>query len=147
MKITSRGEYGLRALLDLAQRYGTDVPITSADIAARQQIPEAYLNQLLAALRKVGLVRSVRGPEGGHMMRRSPEQITVAEALVALEGSISPANGLDRPPAPGEPLEAEVLREVWRDVEAAIGEVLESITLDALCQRKLARERQIMYYI
>ncbi|HSR30089.1 MAG TPA: Rrf2 family transcriptional regulator [Anaerolineae bacterium] len=147
MRITSRGEYGLRALLDLAQRYGSSVPVTQADIAARQQIPEAYLNQLLTALRKTGLVRSVRGPEGGHMMRRSPAHVTVAEAVIALEGSISPAKGLDRPPAPGEPLEAEVLREVWRDVQSAIGQVLESITLDDLCQRKLARERQIMYYI
>jgi Rrf2 family cysteine metabolism transcriptional repressor len=147
MRITSRGEYGLRALLDLAQRYGSSVPVTQADIAARQQIPEAYLNQLLTTLRKAGLVQSVRGPEGGHMMRRSPAHITVAEAVVALEGSISPAKGLDEPPASGEPLEAEVLREVWRDVQAAVDQVLESITLDDLCQRKLARERQIMYYI
>ena len=147
MRITSRGEYGLRALLDLSQRYGSSVPVTQADIAARQQIPEAYLNQLLAALRKAELVRSVRGPEGGHMMRRSPAEITVAEAVVALEGSISPAKGLDMPPTPGEPLEAEVLRGVWREVQVAITGVLESTTLDDLCQRKLARERQIMYYI
>ncbi len=147
MRITSRGEYGLRALLDLSQRYGSSVPVTQADIAARQQIPEAYLNQLLAALRRAELVRSVRGPEGGHMMRRSPAEITVAEAVVALEGSISPAKGLDMPPTPGEPLEAEVLRGVWREVQVAITGVLESTTLDNLCQRKLARERQIMYYI
>jgi len=147
MRITSRGEYGLRALLDLSQRYGSSVPVTQADIAARQQIPEAYLNQLLAALRRAELVRSVRGPEGGHMMRRSPAEITVAEAVVALEGSISPAKGLDMPPTPGEPLEAEVLRGVWREVQVAITGVLESTTLDDLCQRKLARERQIMYYI
>ena len=146
MKISSRGEYGLRALLDLAQHYGSP-PVPSADIAARQQIPEAYLNQLLITLRKAGLARSVRGPQGGHVLARPPTSITLAEAVVALEGSISLAKGLDVPPPRGEPIEAEVLREVWREVEATIGHILESITLDDLCQRKLARERQIMYHI
>lgn len=146
MKISSKGEYGLRALLDLAQRYG-QTPVTSADIAARQRIPEAYLNQLLITLRKAGLVRSVRGPQGGHALARDPARITLAEAVVVLEGSFSPAEGLDGGPAPDEPLEADILREVWRQVEAAIGQVLESTTLDDLCQRKLARERRIMYYI
>ncbi len=146
MKISSKGEYGLRALLDLAQHYG-QAPVTSADIAARQRIPEAYLNQLLITLRKAGLVRSVRGPQGGHVLARSPARITLAEAVVALEGSFSPAEGLDAPAPPDEPLEAGILREVWREVEAAIGEMLASLTLDDLCQRKLAREQQIMYYI
>lgn len=146
MKISSKGEYGLRALFDLAERYG-ESPVTSADIAARQQIPEAYLNQLLTTLRRTGLVRSVRGPQGGHVLARSPERIGLAEAVVALEGSISPAEGLDLPPRPDTLLEVEVLREVWRQVEAAISQVLESLTLDDLCQRKLAREQQSMYYI
>ena len=146
MKISSKGEYGLRALFDLAQRYGSS-PIPSADIAARQQIPEAYLNQLLITLRKTGLARSVRGPQGGHDLARRPASITLAQAVVALEGSYSPADDLDTPPPPNEPLEAKILREVWRQVEAAIRQVLESITLDDLCQRKLAREQQIMYHI
>jgi Rrf2 family cysteine metabolism transcriptional repressor len=146
MRISSRGEYGLRALIDLAQRDDAG-PIPSGDLAARQQIPEPYLNHLLLALRQAGLVRSVRGPQGGHELARRPESITLAEAVVALEGTYSPAENLDSPPEPGMPLEAEILREVWRQVEAAIGEVLESITLEALCQRKLAREQQIMYYI
>ncbi len=71
MRISSRGEYGLRALLDLAQHHGQDL-VTSADIASRQQIPEAYLNQLLITLRKAGLVRSVRGPKGGHELAFPP---------------------------------------------------------------------------
>jgi Rrf2 family protein len=146
MRISSKGEYGLRALFDLAQHYGSP-PVTSATIAACQQIPEAYLNQLLITLRKTGLVRSVRGPQGGHMLARSPARITLAEAVLALEGSISPTQRLDVPEPRDEPLEAEILREVWRRVEAAISRVLASITLDDLCQRKLAREKQIMYYI
>lgn len=146
MKISSRSEYGLQALLDLAQRYGAS-PATNASIAARQQIPEAYLRKLLIVLRRKGLVRSVRGPQGGHILARPPSNISLAEAVGALESSISLTRGLDVPPPLGEPIEAEVLREVWRDVEVTIGQVLESITLDDLCYRKLARERQVMYHI
>jgi Rrf2 family protein len=133
-------------LLDLAQRYNS-APVPSGDIAAHQQIPEPYLNQLLLALRKAGLVHSVRGPQGGHELARHPANITLAEAIVTLEGSYSPAQDLDTPPAPGEPLEAEILREVWRQIEDVIAQVLESTTLDDLLQRKLARQQQTMYYI
>jgi Rrf2 family protein len=146
MRISSRGEYGLRALLDLVEHAGKG-PTPSADIAARQQIPEPYLNQLLLALRKAGLVRSVRGPKGGHKLARAPNRITVADAVIALEGTYSPVEGEGASPAPGEPLEAEVIRGVWREVEAAIGAVLESITLEDLRQRKLAEQQRIMYYI
>ncbi len=146
MRITSKGEYGLRALFDLAQRQGA-APTTSADIAARQQIPEPYLNQLLITLRKAGLVRSVRGPQGGHRLARPPASITLAEVVLVLEGNFSPIAGLDAPLPPDAPVEADILREVWRQMEAAIGQVLQSITLDDLCQRKLSHERKIMYYI
>jgi Rrf2 family cysteine metabolism transcriptional repressor len=146
MRISSRGEYGLRALFDLAQHHNS-APIPGGDIAARQQIPEPYLNQLLLALRQAGLVRSVRGPQGGYALARRPASITLAEAVIALEGTYAPAEDLDPPSPPGTPPEAEILREIWRQVEAAIGEVLKSITLEELCQRKLAREQQIMYYI
>lgn len=144
--VSTKGTYGLRALFDLAQHYGPH-PVTSAEIAERQQIPEAYLNHLLLTLRNAGLVQSTRGPSGGYTLARSPVRITLAEAVVALEGSISPVEGLETPVHSGEPLEEEILQEVWGEVEAAIARVLESITLDDLCQRKLARKQQVMYYI
>jgi Rrf2 family protein len=146
MMISSKGEYGLRALLDLAQRYGKDL-VTSADIASRQQIPEAYLNQLLITLRKAGLVRSVRGPKGGHELAFPPDRITLADAIVALEGGYSPVENLDTSLSPDAPPEADLLRDVWRQVDGVIGQVLESTTLGDLCRRKLARRGQIMYYI
>jgi Rrf2 family protein len=146
MRITSRGEYGLRALLDLAQRYGSD-PVTSADIASRQQIPEAYLNQLLITLRKAGLVKSTRGPKGGHELAYPPDRITMADAILVLEGGYSPVDDLDEPLPLKAPREAAILRGVWRQIDAVVGQVLESTTLDDLCQRKRARDEQIMYYI
>ena len=71
MRISSKGEYGLRALFDLAQRYG-EGPIQSHDIHLRQGIDENYLNQILIVLRKAGLIDSVRGPQGGHRLARPP---------------------------------------------------------------------------
>lgn len=146
MTVSSKTAYGLRALFDLAERYGAG-PVTSADIAARQQIPEDYLNRLLITLRKAGLVRSVRGPKGGHVLAHPPDYITLADAVIALEGSYSPVEGLDAQASLDEPVEADILRDVWREIEAAIGQVLESTTLDDLYQRKLARKRQVMYHI
>jgi Rrf2 family cysteine metabolism transcriptional repressor len=146
MRITSRDEYGLRALLDLVEHAGKDL-VPSSDIASRQQIPEPYLNHLLIALRKAGLVRSGRGPKGGHKLARPANRITVADAVIALEGTYSPVESKARSSAPDEPLEAAIVRGVWSEVEAAIGEVLESITLEDLRQRKLAEQQRIMYYI
>src|SRR3712207_9321837 len=83
MRVSSRADYGVRALFDLALRYGHG-PIQSRDIAARQQIPEAYLHQVLGALNRAGLVRSMRGPLGGHELAREPTDITLWDVLMVL---------------------------------------------------------------
>jgi len=83
MKLTMKGDYGLRAMLDMAAYYGQG-PIESADIASRQFIPEQYLDQILMALRKEGLVKSIRGPKGGHMLAKPPAQITMGQVMQAL---------------------------------------------------------------
>jgi Rrf2 family protein len=85
MRISMKADYGIRALLDLAERYG-DAPVPSHDIAARQHIPGPFLDQLLMSLRRAGLVRSTRGPRGGHMLARPPEQVTLGQAIDILEG-------------------------------------------------------------
>ncbi len=82
---TSKVDYALRALLDLAlQPPGR--PAQSREVAARQAIPESYLNQLLVVLRRAGLVRSVRGAAGGYVLARDPRQVTVAEVVAAMQG-------------------------------------------------------------
>lgn len=85
MRISMKADYGIRALLDLAERYG-EAPVPSHDIAARQHIPGPFLDQLLMSLRRAGLVRSTRGPRGGHMLARSPEEVTLGQAIDILEG-------------------------------------------------------------
>jgi Rrf2 family protein len=85
MKISMKADYGIRALLDLAERFG-EAPVPSHDIAARQHVPGPFLDQILMTLRRAGLVRSTRGPRGGHMLARSPEEVTLGQAVDILEG-------------------------------------------------------------
>src|SRR5919205_3574601 len=86
MRLSMKGDYGVRAVLDLAERYGQG-PVQSEAIAKRQEISEAYLDQLLTLLRRAGLVRSVRGPRGGHELAKQADEITLMDVLTALEGS------------------------------------------------------------
>ena len=144
MRVSSKGDYGVRALVELAHRYG-EGPIQSAEIAARQGIPEPYLDQLLTTLRRAGFIRSVRGPQGGHALIRRPAEIRLAEVIEALEGSLSPIACLDSDecPKPG----ACAQRDVWAEVRRATHEILSGVTIEDLA----ARERQLTvgtrYYI
>jgi len=146
MKLSSRTEYGLRALLDLAQHAGPGL-VQSSDIAARQQIPDTYLDQLLLTLRRAGLVDSVRGPQGGHRLAQPPRLVTLADVVVALQGRVLSVKGEPGTGGKDEPVEAEIVREVWHEVERAVRATLESVTLEDLRQCKLEREQQVMYHI
>ncbi len=147
MKISSKGEYGLRALLDLSQHYEQS-PRRSREIGEAQSVPEDYLNQLLITLRKAGLIRSLRGPQGGHVLARHPRQISLYEVVHVLEGEISPI-AHDVALAPID----LVLNEVWADVELETTRILQATTLENLCERfaekqaQLDKQAHMMYYI
>lgn len=145
MKLTMKGDYGLRAMLDLAAYYGQG-PIESADIANRQYIPEQYLDQILMALRKEGLVKSIRGPKGGHMLAKPPALITMAQVMQALEGYVPPMECLPNPAfcqlSPGC-----ALREVWRKIDEMTQSVLTSTTIEELAQNHRIGSAETMYYI
>lgn len=144
MRISSKGDYGLRALFDLALRYGQG-PVRSREIAERQGIDEHYLNQLLIQLRRSGLVQSVRGPQGGHVLARPPREIRLLDAIHALEGPlVQLAEGIQ--PAP-QVDEAAVLNAVWAGLREAVEHYLAESTLEDLIQRKRERDGQTMYYI
>src|SRR5574337_1096527 len=102
-------------MLDLAYHYGQG-PIQSGDIAGRQYIPEQYLDQLLITLRRAGLVKSVRGPQGGHMLARHPHQIMMGEVLQALEGYVAPMECVPDPTVCQLSPDC-ALREVWLKVD------------------------------
>ena len=146
MRISSKGEYGLRALFDLAQRYG-EGPIQSHDIHLRQGIDENYLNQILIVLRKAGLIDSVRGPQGGHRLARPPAQISLLEVLTALEGPLLPDEAGRDSVASSEPLDRDLVRDVWSGARDTLEEYLRGISLEDLCQRKRRKIGEVMYYI
>jgi Rrf2 family protein len=128
MKVSSRAEYGLRALIDLASHYG-EGPVQTHEIASRQGLPEPYLNQLLTSLRRAGLVSSKRGPTGGHVLARPPEAISLRDAFDTLEGSSAPwwCVETDDPNciyAPGCGL-----RPVWQAINHAVERVLGEMSL------------------
>lgn len=135
MRVSTRGDYGLRALIELAGHYGQG-PLQSSEIALRRHIPEQYLDQLLTALRKAGFIRSVRGPSGGHELVRPPDQISVKEVIEVLEGSLSPVAWLDEPPEMTDHPHQCGQREIWTRVRDATAEILGSYTVADLLERE-----------
>jgi len=135
MRVSTRGDYGLRALIELAANNGGG-PLQSSEIALRRHIPEQYLDQLLATLRKAGFIRSVRGPSGGHELVRPPDQITVKEVIEALEGSLSPVAWLDEPPEMTDHPHQCGQREIWERIRKATEEILVSYTVADLLERE-----------
>ena len=142
MHISAKGDYGLRAVLDLCLHDG-EGPILRTDIATRQHIPEAYLVQLLNLLRKAGLIHSIRGPKGGHVLLKRPDELTVEEVLAALEG---PVNLVDKREQGGY-AGTDVLKEVWEAVGSAVHEVLSSVTFADLCQKYRAHQMPVTFRI
>ena len=136
MKVSTRAEYGIRALMDLAQHYGQG-PVQSHDIARRQGLPEPYLNQLLVTLRRAGLVQSKRGPTGGHLLARSPDQITVGEAFRVLEGSVAPWRCVEEAETTCIYAPGCGLRPVWQAVKEATEQVLNRTTLAHIVHQSL----------
>jgi Rrf2 family transcriptional regulator, cysteine metabolism repressor len=136
MKVSMKGDYGVRALVELAHRYG-DGQVQSAAIAGAQSIPEPYLDQLLTTLRRAGFIRSVRGPQGGHALIRDPQDLRLSEVIAALEGSLAPIACLDDPEGCRKTAKCS-LRPVWQEIEAATLRILEGITIADLAERERA---------
>jgi len=137
MRISTKGDYGLRALIELAHHYGEPRPVQSGDIASRQKIPESYLEQLLTTLRRAGFIRSVRGPQGGHALIREPSGVRVSEVIEALEGPIMPTDCLDEASACARNGGC-AQSEMWKDVRDASAGVLDNATIADLAERDRA---------
>ena len=147
MKISTRGRYGTRVLLDLALHGGKE-PVPLKDIARRQQISLLYLEHLIAPLVAVGVIRSTRGARGGIWLARSPQEIRLSEVIGLLEGSIVAVGCIGDPDACPRS-ELCVTRDIWSELKKAMDGVLESITLDDLVERQKGKEQSVekMYYI
>ena len=135
MRVSTRSDYGLRALIELAGHHG-EGPLQSSEIALRRHIPEQYLDQLLTTLRKAGYIRSLRGPSGGHELVRDPQQITVREVIESLEGSLAPVAWLDEPADQTDHPHECGQREIWERVRKSNQEILESYSVADLLERE-----------
>lgn len=141
MRVSSKADYGVRALFDLADHFGQG-PIQSRDIAARQGVSEAYLHQVLSALGRAGVVKSTRGPLGGHELVREPSEINLWDVIVILDGE-------DRRAHPHQGLDSDYdpVHETWHDLQERSIDYLRSITLQTLVERKRAKSRAVSYSI
>lgn len=127
MKLSTRGRYGIHAMYELAANYGGS-PVSIKSVAEKQNIPEAYLEQLIAILRKDELVVSIRGAQGGYRLARSPEEITVGDVLRSLEGGLKLIDCLEEEETCGKSC-ACPSRIVWKKLSDGLNAIVDSITL------------------
>lgn len=147
MKVSLRSTYGIMAAVDLAMQAGS-APVQARAIARRQGIPARFLEQVLHAMKKAGLVLSQRGAQGGYVLSKKPSDVSVAEILEALEGPflrLTDTNGRLHSGTTSEAL----LAKVWDRVHEAERHVLEAITVEELAgqQRQIEQQRSPMYHI
>lgn len=135
MKLSTKGRYGLRAMLDLAV-YGEEQPVSIRSISERQNISESYLEQLIAKLKKAGLVESVRGAGGGYHIARDASRISVGEVLYALEGDLNPVDCEAILAEGGCRNEKECLsRYAWQKIHQSIQNTVDHMYLSELIEQ------------
>lgn len=145
MKISTKGRYSLRLMLDLALQ-SQDNPVSLKDISKRQEISLKYLEQIIPPLTGAGFIRSVRGSKGGYFLNKDPQDITVGMILRITEGSLAPVDCVD----PNNGVECSKIEEsitihVWQKMYDAISEVVDHITIQDLVD--IERSKGGEYYI
>lgn len=134
MKLSTAGQYGVHAMLDLAMN-GLDTPQSIKSIAQRQSIPEAYLEQLIGKLKRYGLVRSVRGAQGGYLLSGQPSDISVGKILRALEGDIKVADCLGGEGVCDKACSCPA-RLIFKRVHDGINDIVDGITLEEMLNQE-----------
>ena len=142
MKLSTRTRYGLRAIIELAENYGRD-PLQIRVIAKKQEISAKYLEQLMAILKSAGLVRSIRGSKGGYILAKAPNQIKLNDVFNCLEGPVTTVECIESEDYCARVTDC-VARQIWMQVQEAITNVLQSITLQDLVDR--AKDRRALEY-
>lgn len=145
MELSLKSEYAILAMVELANHFAINQPLQIRQISAQQNIPDRYLEQLLATLKRQGLVKSQRGSKGGYILAREPWEISLLEIIQGIEG-YDLVN--DKYKSDQDNTSLLVIREVWETAQKAATAVLDGCTLKDLCDRQ--RQKQIattMYYI
>jgi Rrf2 family protein len=144
MKLSTRGRYGVRLMLDLALHYG-EGPILLKDISKRQEISEKYLWQLINPLKTMGLISSTRGSHGGYVLAKSPGEISLKEIVRVLEGSLCLVDCVENPSL-CERSQTCTSRDIWSEASNQLSQMLESMTLDKMVARQKSKNREAMAY-
>ena len=139
MLLSTKGDYGVRAMIDLAKHEG-EGPVQRAEIARRRRIPEAYLDHLLAQLRRDGFLRSTRGPAGGHQLAKLARDICLLHLLESLEGSLAPMQCLEN----ADPQDEAICGQdwVWQEIYDDMRAKLASVSLAELVEHEREHERE-----
>ncbi len=141
MKLSTRGRYGLRAVVELAARHGAE-PVSLSVLAAEQDVSEAYLEQLMRSLKNAGLVSTARGKAGGYRLARAANEISVGAVLTALEGSTAIADCVDGNGGVCESACTCAARPLFLTLQRRIDAVLDETTVQDLCEDYLTQKRR-----
>lgn len=142
LRLSTKGQYGVRAMFEIARGY-TAKPITIREISVRQDVSVAYLEQILNQLRKSGMIKSVKGPGGGYVLNRGPEEISIGEILRILEGPIAITSCLD-PKEGCLRVEGCVTHLLWKSLGEKIEAFLDGMTLKDLLQWSSPRTGKVL---
>ena len=139
MKISTKGRYALRMMLDMARNQGTG-PVSLKDIAERQNVSKKYLEQIALILSQVGVLKGTRGHQGGYRLIKDPAECTVYEVLEAVEGSMHPVACLDQSPNTCERCNGCETLYIWEGLDAVVRDYLSGITLQDVLDRSAKAE-------
>lgn len=143
MRLSTKGEYASRAMLELALHY-KEKPLHIREISAAQEIPERFLEQILLMLKRAGFLRSKKGPNGGYYLAKSPSEINVAEVIRVMDGPLAPIDCVSVTAHEICPREDFCgLRWLWKEVRDAIAEILEKTTFRDLAERTLTAKSDL----
>lgn len=140
MKISTKGRYALRLMLDLAQYSNEQEFVSIKKVSKRQDISEKYLEQIVAQLSRAGYVRSTRGAQGGYCLTKEPDQYTVGMILRLIEGNLSSVSCLEDNPNKCRRCNNCVTLEVWQQINDAVNDIIDHVTLQDLLEKQLQKE-------
>jgi Rrf2 family protein len=145
MKLSTKGRYGTRAMLDIAC-HAEKGPCVMKEISARQDISPKYLDHILSSLRRARLIKNIRGKGGGYILARPASAITLKDIIEAVEGSLAPVECVDNPALCGRSAACPTI-EVWRNVRDAVAGVLDAATLEGLVELQKKKEPSALQYM
>lgn len=146
MRITYKGDYALKTILDLAFHYGNGL-VTIHDLAKRLDIPIKFLEQILLDLKRGGFVESRRGKIGGYLLAKAPQQIKLGDVIRFIDGPVEPIACLEKKYSGCQDLYKCIFRKIWQDVARATADIIDDITFEDLAKQVRREKEQLVYQI